>query len=83
MFGKIHFLLVRIKIKHMELAIIRREASGTLHVDCNDRVCVCVCVCVCLCLCLCVCVSMCLCVCVVLYWLLCTHLIAYLFFITL
>jgi vacuolar protein sorting-associated protein 26 len=26
--GKIHFLLVRIKIKHMELAIIRREASG-------------------------------------------------------
>ena len=26
--GKINFLLVRIKIKHMELAIIRREASG-------------------------------------------------------
>jgi vacuolar protein sorting-associated protein 26 len=26
--GKIHFLLVRIKIKHMELAVIRREASG-------------------------------------------------------
>jgi vacuolar protein sorting-associated protein 26 len=27
-FGKIHFLLVRIKIKHMELAVIRRETSG-------------------------------------------------------
>lgn len=27
--GKIYFLLVRIKIKHMELAIIRRENSGT------------------------------------------------------
>jgi vacuolar protein sorting-associated protein 26 len=27
--GKIYFLLVRIKIKHMELAIIRREAAGT------------------------------------------------------
>lgn len=26
--GKIHFLLVRIKIKHMELAVIRRETSG-------------------------------------------------------
>lgn len=26
--GKIYFLLVRIKIKHMELAIIRREQSG-------------------------------------------------------
>lgn len=27
--GKVFFLLVRIKIKHMELAVIRREASGT------------------------------------------------------
>jgi len=26
--GKIHFMLVRIKIKHMELAVIRRETSG-------------------------------------------------------
>ena len=26
--GKINFLLVRIKIKHMELAIIRRETAG-------------------------------------------------------
>ncbi len=26
--GKIYFLLVRIKIKHMELAIIRRESAG-------------------------------------------------------
>ncbi|XP_067038255.1 vacuolar protein sorting-associated protein 26B-like [Acropora muricata] len=27
--GKIYFLLVRIKIKHMELAIIKRETTGT------------------------------------------------------
>ncbi|GMI16491.1 hypothetical protein TrLO_g12856 [Triparma laevis f. longispina] len=27
--GKIFFLLVRIKIKHMELAVIRRESAGT------------------------------------------------------
>jgi hypothetical protein len=27
--GKIYFLLVRIKIKHMEVAIIRRESAGT------------------------------------------------------
>ncbi len=27
--GKIYFLLVRIRIKHMELAIIRRESAGT------------------------------------------------------
>ncbi|ETV80360.1 hypothetical protein, variant [Aphanomyces astaci] len=27
--GKVYFLLVRIKIKHMELAIVRREASGS------------------------------------------------------
>eukprot|EP00591_Stephanopyxis_turris_P001548 CAMPEP_0195510868 /NCGR_PEP_ID=MMETSP0794_2-20130614/3381_1 /TAXON_ID=515487 /ORGANISM="Stephanopyxis turris, Strain CCMP 815" /LENGTH=410 /DNA_ID=CAMNT_0040638375 /DNA_START=136 /DNA_END=1368 /DNA_ORIENTATION=- len=26
--GKVHFLLVRIKIKHMELAVIRRETAG-------------------------------------------------------
>jgi hypothetical protein len=28
--GKIYFLLVRIKIKFMELAVIRREAAGAL-----------------------------------------------------
>jgi len=27
--GKIYFLLVRIKIRHMELAIIKREIAGT------------------------------------------------------
>eukprot|EP00611_Tribonema_gayanum_P023097 TRINITY_DN4792_c0_g1_i1.p1 TRINITY_DN4792_c0_g1~~TRINITY_DN4792_c0_g1_i1.p1 ORF type:complete len:300 (+),score=137.08 TRINITY_DN4792_c0_g1_i1:218-1117(+) len=27
--GKIYFLLVRIKIKHMELAVVRREAAGS------------------------------------------------------
>merc|ERR1712135_39375 len=27
--GKVYFLLVRIKIKHMELNIIRRETAGT------------------------------------------------------
>ena len=27
--GKIYFLLVRIKIKHMELALIRRESAGS------------------------------------------------------
>lgn len=27
--GKIYFLLVRIKIKHMELSIIRRETTGS------------------------------------------------------
>jgi vacuolar protein sorting-associated protein 26 len=27
--GKIYFLLVRIKIKHMELAVIRRETTGS------------------------------------------------------
>ena len=26
--GKIYFLLVRIKIKHMELAIIKKEVAG-------------------------------------------------------
>jgi vacuolar protein sorting-associated protein 26 len=29
--GKIYFLLVRIKIKFMELAVIRREAAGELR----------------------------------------------------
>jgi len=28
-FGKVYFLLVRIKIKYMEIAIIRRETIGT------------------------------------------------------
>lgn len=27
--GKIYFLLVRIKIKHMELAIMKRESTGS------------------------------------------------------
>jgi len=27
--GKIYFLLVRIKVKHMELAIIKRETTGS------------------------------------------------------
>lgn len=27
--GKIYFLLVRIKIKHMELQVIKRESTGT------------------------------------------------------
>jgi len=27
--GKIYFLLVRIKIKHMELAVIKRESTGS------------------------------------------------------
>ena len=27
--GKIYFLLVRIKIKHMEISIIKRESAGT------------------------------------------------------
>jgi vacuolar protein sorting-associated protein 26 len=34
--GKIYFLLVRIKIKHMELAVIRREAAGTGSNTYND-----------------------------------------------
>jgi len=29
-YGKVHFLLVRIKIKHMELAVIRRETAGNV-----------------------------------------------------
>lgn len=27
--GKIYFLLVRIKLKHMEIAIIKRESTGS------------------------------------------------------
>lgn len=27
--GKIYFILVRIKIKHMEIAIIKRETTGS------------------------------------------------------
>ena len=39
--GKIYFLLVRIKIKHMELAIIRRESTGSGHLcSSQPRVCV-------------------------------------------
>jgi len=34
--GKIYFLLVCIKIKHMELEIRRREASGAGQAACND-----------------------------------------------
>lgn len=37
-FGKIYFLLVRIKIKHMELAIIRREAAGSGGHGCTAAV---------------------------------------------
>ena len=45
MLGKIHFLLVRIKIKHMELAIIRREAAGNLHAHYVSCICICIWVC--------------------------------------
>ncbi|KAJ1917177.1 Vacuolar protein sorting-associated protein 26 [Mycoemilia scoparia] len=34
--GKISFLLVRIKIKHMELAIIRRETTGSIPNQYNE-----------------------------------------------
>lgn len=34
--GKIHFLLVRIKIKHMELSIIRRESTGSAPNQYNE-----------------------------------------------
>ena len=27
--GKIYFLLIRLKIKHMEIALLRRESAGT------------------------------------------------------
>lgn len=50
MLGKIHFLLVRIKIKHMELAIIRREAAGNLHARCISCACMCICIFICVCL---------------------------------
>ncbi|XP_017065918.1 vacuolar protein sorting-associated protein 26 [Drosophila eugracilis] len=35
--GKIYFLLVRIKIKHMEIAIIKRESAGTGPTMFNDN----------------------------------------------
>ncbi|KAH8306830.1 hypothetical protein KR018_004273, partial [Drosophila ironensis] len=35
--GKIYFLLVRIKIKHMEIAIIKRESAGTGPTLFNDN----------------------------------------------
>ena len=34
--GKVYFLLVRIKIKHMELNIIRREQAGTGQQQYNE-----------------------------------------------
>ena len=34
--GKIYFLLVRIKIKHMELSIIRRETTGSAPNQYNE-----------------------------------------------
>jgi vacuolar protein sorting-associated protein 26 len=34
--GKIYFLLVRIKIKHMELSIIRRETTGSVPNQYNE-----------------------------------------------
>lgn len=34
--GKIYFLLVRIKIKHMELSIIRRETTGAAPNQYNE-----------------------------------------------
>jgi vacuolar protein sorting-associated protein 26 len=35
--GKIYFLLVRIKIKHMEIAIIKRETTGASEFDLRAR----------------------------------------------
>ena len=35
--GKIYFLLVRIKIKHMEIAIIKRETTGIGHNTFNEN----------------------------------------------
>jgi len=35
--GKIYFLLVRIKIKHMEIVIIKRESTGTGPNQCNEN----------------------------------------------
>lgn len=34
--GKIYFLLVRIKIKHMEIAIIKRETTGAGEIFCYN-----------------------------------------------
>ena len=34
--GKIYFLLVRIKIKHMEIAIIKREQTGSGEFRCSN-----------------------------------------------
>eukprot|EP00744_Colponema_vietnamica_P006206 GILI01009021.1.p1 GENE.GILI01009021.1~~GILI01009021.1.p1 ORF type:complete len:298 (-),score=82.63 GILI01009021.1:138-1031(-) len=34
--GKVYFLLVRIKIKHMEVAIIKRETTGSGSNSCNE-----------------------------------------------
>lgn len=34
--GRIYFLLVRLKIKHMELSIIRQETTGALPNQCNE-----------------------------------------------
>ena len=34
--GRIYFLLVRIKIKHMELSIIRRETTGAVPNQYNE-----------------------------------------------
>ena len=36
--GKIYFLLVRIKIKHMEVAIIKKETTGTRESPYNQWV---------------------------------------------
>lgn len=35
--GKIYFLLVRIKIKHMEITIIKKETTGIGHNTFNDN----------------------------------------------
>lgn len=35
--GKIYFILVRIKIKHMEIQIIKRETTGTGPNTCNEN----------------------------------------------
>lgn len=37
MVGKTYFLLVRIKIKHMELSNIRRETTGSLQRERDDH----------------------------------------------
>lgn len=35
--GKIYFILVRIKIKHMEIQIIKRETTGVGPSTCNEN----------------------------------------------